>query len=62
MDLQSSLAKHPALKEIPEDFAAALIKGYEDPVFFSKYFCGINPFEGFELNPDGTYNQEKRIY
>ncbi len=62
MDLQSSLQRHPQLKEIPEDFAAALIKGYEDPVFFARYFCGIDPFQGFEINPDGTANQEKRIY
>ena len=62
MDLQSSLQRHPTLKDIPDDFVAALIKGYEDPVFFSRYFCGIEPFLGFELNEQGIYIPENRIY
>lgn len=36
------------LKEIPPEFAAALLRGLKDPVFFCKFFCGIEPFAGFD--------------
>jgi len=50
--------------KVPEDsinFFEALRRGRYDQVFFSRYFCGIDPFQGFDLekNPDLNLDGER---
>jgi len=41
--------KPSKIPDEPQNFFEALRRGKYDPVFFAKYFCGIEPFEGFDL-------------
>jgi len=55
------ITKQIKSSKIPGDstnFFEALKRGRNDPVFFSQYFCGIDPFEGFDIKKNPELKQD----